>query len=238
METSLYLAMTAAELAGNAPKGGNVAYMACHFSPYSTGLSNVPSVLPKGSMLILNDRIPICGHDPHRIADQLKIILENLECDSILLDFQRPRNEETAQLCELLYEQLPYPLGISHHYAGNLDCCVFLPPPPPDIPLSEHLKPWKGRKIWLEAALEAVQLTVRVDGCHRSPLLYEQPTGETFIEESLHCRYRCEVASDEIRFSLYRTADQLDALLEEAAALGIEKAIGLYQQFCKKVTGG
>lgn len=238
MVTSRYLAVTAAELPGVIQENEKLAYMACHFSPYATGLSNMPSVLPKGSMLILNDRIPICGHDPHRIADQLENALENWDCDSILLDFQRPGSAETAALCKLLCERLPCPLGISHHYARDLDCCVFLPPPPPDIPLREHLTPWKGRKIWLEAALEAVQLTVRVDGCHRSPLLYEQPTGETFIEESLHCRYRCEVASDEIRFSLYRTADQLDALLEEATSLGIEKTIGLYQQFCKEVTGG
>lgn len=230
MVTSRYLAVTAAELPGVSPENEKIAYMACHFSPYATGLSNMPSVLPKGSMLILNDRIPICGHDPHRIADQLAQAMDALPCDSLLLDFQCPGNDETVQLCELLCKQLPCPLGISHHYAGDLDCPVFLPPPSPDIPLSEHLKPWKGRKIWLEAALDAVQLTVRVAGCHRSPLPYELPDGDTFIEESLHCRYRCEVTSDEIRFSLYRTTDQLDALLEEAGTLGIEKAIGLYQQ--------
>ncbi len=238
MVTSRYLAMTAAELPGYTPEGEKLAYMACHFSPYSTGLSNIPSSLPPESMLILNDRIPICGHDPHRIVDQLKTVLENLECDSILLDFQRPGSEETAQLCKLLCEQLTCPMGISHHYAGDLDCPVFLPPPPPDMPLSEHLKPWEGRKIWLEAALEAALFSIKEGGCSASLLPYAQPAGVTFIEETLHCRYRCEVASDEIRFFLYRTADQLDALLEEAAALGIEKAIGLYQQFCKKATGG
>lgn len=230
MVTSRYLAVTAAELPGVTQGSEKIAYMACHFSPYATGLSNMPSVLPKGSMLILNDRIPICGHDPHRIADQLENALDNLECDSILLDFQRPGSNETAVLCKLLCGRLPCPLGVSHHYAKSLDCPVFLPPPPPDMPLNEHIKPWEGRKIWLEAALEAVQLTVRADGCHRSPLPYELPDGDTFIEEALHCRYQSEVTSDKVRFFLYRTIDQLDALLEEAGTLGIEKAIGLYQQ--------
>lgn len=241
MGTSRYLAMTAAELSADSPEHSKLAYMACHFSPYSTGLSNIPQALPPGSILILNDRIPICGHDPCRIAGQLEQALEGLSCDSLLLDFQRPGNEETAQLCRLLAEQISCPLGISHHYAQGLDCCVFLPPPGLDTPLAEHLRPWAGRKVWLEAALEAVLFSVKAGGCSPFPLPYELPDGDTFIDESLHCRYRCEVDAGEIRFFLYRTADQLEALLQEAASLGIEKSIGLYQQLkgfpFNKVTG-
>lgn len=228
MET--YLAFTAAELYLEALESRKLAYMACHFSPYSAGLSNMPQALPSGSMLILNDRIPISGHDPNRVAEQLEQTLEVLSCDSLLLDFQRPGSEETAQLCRLLADRLTCPLGISHYYAQALRCCVFLPPPPLDMPLAEHLKPWAGRQIWLEAALEAAEFTITPDGCRISPLLYETPAGQTFIDEGLHCRYRCEVAANDIRFFLYRTNDQLDALLEEAGSLGIEKAIGLYQQ--------
>ena len=33
----------------------NTAYMACHFSPYSKGLSNIPPYLPKGSILLLDE---------------------------------------------------------------------------------------------------------------------------------------------------------------------------------------
>jgi hypothetical protein len=226
--------MTAGELYGDAPAGEKIAYMACHFSLYTTGLSNLPVALSPGSMLILNDQIPICGHDHQRIKDQLVQTIENLECDSLLLDFQRPENAETAQLCRLLTKELSCPLGISHHYARDLDCCVFLPPPPLDMPLAEYLTPWEGKKVWLEAALETAVFTINADGCQESPLLYELPQEETFIEESLHCRYRCEVDSEEIRFFLYRTPDQLDALLEEAGTLGIEKAIGLYQQLGKR----
>ena len=41
-----YLAMTAAEMtqAGSLPR--HSAWMACHFSPYSTGLTNLPDRLP------------------------------------------------------------------------------------------------------------------------------------------------------------------------------------------------
>ena len=228
MET--YLARTAGELRTSVPAEEKTAYMACHFSLYTTGLSNTPDSLPQGSMLILNDQIPICGHDPHRIANQLQETIEKFSCDSLLLDFQRPGNEETARLCHLLAAELNCPLGISHHYAQDLDCAVFLPPPPLDVPLGEYIKPWQGRKIWLEAALEAAEFTVTTDGCKVTSLPYDFSQDNTFIEESLHCRYRCEVDSDKIRFLLYRTIDQLNALLEESATLGIERSIGLYQQ--------
>jgi hypothetical protein len=233
MVTSRYLAVTAAELPGIATADQKIAFMACHFSPYAAGLSNIPTALPTGSMLILNDRIPICGHDPSRIADQLLQTIKALGCDSLLLDFQRPENAETASLCRFLAEAIPCPLGISHHYANNTDCYAFLSAPPLDMPLGEYLKPWKGRKIWLEAALETTELTIRYDGCKAASLLYEPPPDQTFIEEALHCRYRCQVFDDAVRVSLYRTIDQLDGLLEEAGYLGVEKAIGLYQQLGK-----
>ena len=228
-----YLALTAGELQRNTEEG-KLAYMACHFSLYTTGLSNLPEVLSPGSMLILNDQIPISGHDPHRIIDQLKEAIEKFSCDSLLLDFQRPGNEETSQLCSLLSTELNCPLGISHHYADDLECAVFLPPPPLDIPLEKYLKPWKNRKIWLEAALEAAEFIITADGCKVTSLPYEHFQEETFIEEILHCRYRCEVDSKKIRFQLYRTIDQLEALLKEASTFGIEKSIGLYQQLCAK----
>lgn len=229
-----YLALTAGELSTVAPDKEKIAYMACHFSPYSAGLSNIPTSLPPGSMLILNDRIPICGHDPSRITDQLESILESLKCDSLLLDFERPGSEETARLCQFLTQHLACPLGISHHYAKGLDCCAFLPPVPLNIPIEEYLHPWKGKRIWLEAALETAEFTVTADGCQVTSLPYEPPQSETFPEKSLHCRYRCEVNANQIRFHLYRTRDQLDALLEKANSLGVEKAIGLYQQLNKR----
>ena len=227
-----YLALTAGELQGNAFEG-KLAYMACHFSLYTTGLSNIPQALPPGSMLILNDQIPISGHDPHRIAAQLRQAIEGFSCDSLLLDFQRPGSEETAQLCRLLATQMNCPIGISHHYARDLESAVFLPPPPLDMPLPEYIVPWSGRRLWLEAALEAAEFALTTDGCTVTQIPYERAQEQAFIDEMVHCRYRCRVDPDSIRFHLYRTADQLKVLLEEADHLGIEKSIGLYQQFGK-----
>ena len=41
-----FLAMTAAEIRGTETLPPKTAWMACHFSPYSTGLSNLPKDLP------------------------------------------------------------------------------------------------------------------------------------------------------------------------------------------------
>ena len=110
MALPLYLALTAGEFQNCSPLPEHTAWMACHYSPYGLGLSNSPRQLPEGAMLILNDRIPISGHDPQRIADQLQQTLEQLSCDSLLLDFQRPDKAETAGLCRLLAQQLPFDL--------------------------------------------------------------------------------------------------------------------------------
>jgi hypothetical protein len=69
-----------------------MAWMACHFSPYGTGLSNLPPNLPANAMVILNDRTPIHGHDSKEILCQLN----NLTPHCLLLDFQRQAVEETA----------------------------------------------------------------------------------------------------------------------------------------------
>ena len=88
MEIPLFLAMTAAELRGAASMPSHPAWMACHFSCYGTGISNVPKRLPAGSMLMLNDRTPMCGHDPELVARMLCDAAEEFQCDSILLDLE------------------------------------------------------------------------------------------------------------------------------------------------------
>ena len=88
-----FLAMTAAEIQGTETLPPKTAWMACHFSPYSTGLSNLPKALPPGSMVILDDITPIHGHDAEAIAAQLRSRLEEIECSGVLLDFQRPGNQ-------------------------------------------------------------------------------------------------------------------------------------------------
>lgn len=225
-----YLAMTAAEIRANSDFPPNIAWMACHFSPYCTGLSNLPKALPPDSLLILDDITPIHGHDPERIALQLSMCAEKLGCRGVLLDFQRPGYEEAAALVTYLTKHLPCPLSVSDLYAGETDCPVFVSAAAPSMPLAEHLSPWQGREIWLELARCAQTITLTETGSVCAPL----PCGETFdagfAEENLHCHYRIDTAEDAVTFTLWRSAQDLDALLEEAESTGVTTAVGLYQE--------
>ncbi len=233
MEISRYLAMTAAELENfSVPDGYVPAYMACHFSPYTTGLSNIPSTLSPTSMLILNDRTPICGHDPHRIAAQLEEAMEQLAFESLLLDLQRPENQEAVNLCKILTEVLSCPVGVSDLYAADLDCPVFLAPAPLDQPLAKYLCTWEEREIWLDTATDAACITLTAEGSSLAPLPFSQPPKNAFTDETLHCCYRAEVFEDKAVFHLWRDFMHMEELVQEAQALGVTKAIGLFQELC------
>lgn len=229
MVLPLYLAMTAAEIRANTDFPPNIGYMACHFSPYGTGLSNCPTHLPEGSMLILNDRTPIHGHDHGLIADQLTELVEKLKCDSVLLDFQRADVPELSLLAEKLSAALPCPVGVSDLYAENLDCSVFLPPVMPDTLLSEHLVPWKGRDIWLDISTEGLEITLTEKGAS-TVSLQRQILPACHGDSALHCHYRIDLGEN-IRFTLFRTEQDVKDLLAEAKHLGISRAVGLYQEW-------
>lgn len=231
MAIARYFAMTAAEISLNSLLPPKIAWMACHFSPYGDGLSNLPEALPPDSLLILNDRTPIHGHDPQRIAGQLSGVLEALDCRGLLLDFQRPGVEETAVLTRHLVQTLPGTVAVSDLYARELDCPVFLPPVPTDTPLSGYLPPWKGREIWLEMALEGKSITLTAEGAACGSLPPEAAAAGGFSEERLHCHYAVIASQDAARFTLWRTEADLEALLEEAQSQGVTTAVGLYQEF-------
>ncbi len=225
MPLQLYLALTAAEMAGNDPLPTLSARMSCHFSPCSPGLSNLPDKLPPGTMLVLDDSTPPEGHEPELILKQLSAQIWRYGCESLLLDFQRPGYGQLRKLARLLSEGLPCPVGVSELYAEGLNCPVFLPPVPPDKPLDVHLSPWKGREIWLEAALDGLTLTLTEKGCTTTPLpdLPEQGQQDT----SLHCHYTVESPGT---FHLWRTRQDLEELLQEAETLGVTRAVGLWQE--------
>ncbi len=224
-----HLAMTAAEIAGCPQLPDRLAYMACHFSPYSTGLSNLPEQLPAGSLLIVNDRTPVCGHDPQLIVQQLQHAVEALDCCGMLLDFQRPGFGETARVASAIAENMACPVAVTPCYAQGLDCAVCLPPPPLRQPLEKYLQQWPGREIWLEAALDGETVTVTRDGCQVAPLEVWEP-GQVFLEDGLFCQYYIKVYADRICFHVQRTPPLLDGLLDRARALGVTRAVGLYQQ--------
>ena len=231
MALPVYLAMTASELLRAKSIPDKPAWMACHFSCYGTGLSNLPPQLPKGAMLILSDCIPIGQHNPNQIAAELTLLIEKLTIGSVLLDFQRPDCPALSAVAKLITHTLRVPIAVTPHYAKPLDCAVFLPPPAPHKPLAEHLRFWRGREIWLEAALENQTLTVTPGGTTICEPAVYQPCQPSFENRTLHCRYHTHIGNKQVVFTLFRTRSCLQALLDEAEQLGVSRAVGLYQQF-------
>lgn len=230
MAIDCILAMTAAEIRANSSLPPKIGWLSCHFSPCGTGLSNLPDRLPPGSMLILDDFVPFYGHDPERITQQLREVLENQKCAALLLDFQRPGAWEIAALAKAI-TALPCPVGVSELYAKELDCPVFLPPVPSDSYVADHLKPWEGREIWLDLAPGGTVITLTKDDSHTAPLpTREIPAGMTHKDGPLHCHYTIHPEEEKARFKLYRTGEDLAELQEEARSLGVGKFIGLWQE--------
>lgn len=225
-----FLAMTAAEFGSAEKHPEHIAWMACHFSPYGTGLTNLPASLPPGSLLILNDRIPICGHDPERIAGQLLKVSEDTSCCGLLLDFQRTGVEESLGLARHLIASLPCPVAVSDCYAAQLDCPVFLSPCPHHVPLSQYILPWQGRELWLDLATNSETILLTRERSWITPLpLGEIPEGG-HVDSTLHCHYSIEAGTDSVRFTLWRNREDIAALSEEAQALNIKVLVGLFSE--------
>ncbi len=229
MKIPLYLSLTAAEFRICPELPTHSAWMACHFSPYGTGLTNLPRKLPEGALLILNDRTPIQCHDPKQVCDTLLTVAEQFQCRGILLDLQRPDCPQAAAIAAEA-AKLPCPVIVSELYAKYLSCPVFLPPPPLQKPIRQYLSPWQGREIWLEAALDSAVITVTRSGSTCLPHPYEAQTHFPFSDDDLHCRYRMVTAEDRVCFTLQRSREDVNALLEEAEAFGVAGAVGLWQE--------
>ena len=226
-----YLAMTATEMAHVSSLPHYAAWMACHFSPYSTGLTNLPTKLPPECLLILNDRTPIHGHEPERILRELEQLLHRFQCPGLLLDFQNPPCPETMELTEYLTAHLDVTMAVPPEYASDSGR-VFLPPVPTDVSVEDYLMKWQGREIWLEAALEGQNITLTPNGALYGP---NRCRDFDFIHEAsnLHCHYSMEEAADSIIFHTWRTPEDLEQLLLEAQRLGVTQSIGLYQELAE-----
>ncbi len=230
MALPLYLAMTAFEISAAPVLPERFAYMACHFSPYTPGLSNIPQSMPENSMLILNDSTPVGEHDPALIAAQLKLLVEQQGCSRVLLDLQRPPEQAAMEIAACVVSSLSCPVGVSEGYAKALSCPVFLSSPPMVRALKEHLLPWEGREIWLEAAMDTQIITVDESGSYDDQGCVCTPSALPHQESRLHCHYRIEPYADRVQFTLQRTPEDLNALLEEAERLGVVCSVGLYQE--------
>ena len=226
MGLTCYLAMTAQEFRHTTPYP---AWMACHFAAGGCGLSNLPQDLPEGTLLILDDATPFSHHDPKRILEQLQNALA-WHPAGLLLDLQRPGSEDVSKLCELLTHELPCPVIVSELYAKELTCPVLLSPPPLLTTLSKHLAPWTGREIWLEAALDGQVITVTEEGSTAVSCDIGQLPTPWFQDKTYFCRYHWVLEDRTARFTLIRTREDLQALLDTAEKLGVKGAVGLYQE--------
>ena len=229
MVLPLYLAVTGAEMSAFSVIPSPIAYMACTFSPYTQGLTNIPDRLPEGSMLILTDRMPCQGHSADLAAQQIADAAERLGIESVLLDFQRPRTPESEVMVQAIVRSLPCPVAVTADYAADLTCPVFLSPAPLHVPLEKHVAPWSGREIWLEAALGQECVAVTKEG-----LLTDRPWFDSdnpvHFSEALKCHYQTVPSEKQILFLFHRTREDLNELLTIAESLGIHRAIGLYQE--------
>ena len=236
MGLPLYLAMNAAEIAASV-KFPPLAWISCHFSPCSEGITNLPLWLPEGSLILLDDRFPCKGHNAHVIARQLSDIVSRFHCGGVILDFQEPNNEEISRLVHALLQAPFCPVAVSDLYAAPFQSAVFLSPGLLGEPLEEHLKPWQGREVWLDVSLCQQQVSITSEGAAPGPVLPWDGNTDGFYDDSLRCHYRTEVAQDAVTFTLFDTAESLERKLNLAAELGVSRAVGLYQELGTFLTG-
>ena len=230
MDFHCYIAMTAAEFLYAEALPAYPAWMACHFSCYGTGLSNLPPQLPPAAMVIVNDRMPPDGHDPGYIAQQLQELKHEQEISCILMDFQRQGCDGSAAIAKRVFEALDCPVCISEGYAECTDGPVFITAPKPNQCLYDAISPWAGREIWLEAALETQIAHITKDGCQLTTAPFTGARDGAKTVPELRCGYHTEIFGDHASITLYRDAPQLELLLQDARAMGITRAVGLYQQ--------
>ncbi len=226
MAIDVYLGLTEGEFQKNTPLPRKIAWMACHFSPNSPGISNIPRRLPEGSLLILDDSAPIQGHEPERVREELTALLEAHRCSALLLDFQRPGAEEMVRT---LCKGLPCPVAVSSLYGALTRGPVLLPPVHPFRHLEAHIKPWTGRELWLELSPEGCEVRLDKKGSYAGSWWPDGPL--PFRHEALKCHYRTEVQPGIAVFRGCRTVEDLNELLVEAKRLGVTAALGLWQEF-------
>jgi len=228
MSLRFYLAMTDAEIRSAPSLPPHLAFMACHFSPYGAGLTNIPQRLPPGSILIVNDRVPVLHHDPGIILGQLKTAVQKLGVFGVLLDFQIPEQSQTAKIVKALTEGLPCPVAVSAAYGKDLTCPIFAAP-------ALHLRFCdfepikKGRSLWLEAYEETAVYSITGEGC--SAGREAKLNGESFFDDALQCRYAFSIEKDAVLFTLSRQTEEIPGYLQAAEKAGVSVAVGLYQQF-------
>ena len=234
MDIKRYIAMTRSEFSSFRSSECLPAWMACHFSPYGIGISNLPDVLPEASMIILNDIIPPYEHDPDIIANQLNELASKAKTNTFLLDFQREKNRKTEAIVKELTNKLNGKVGVTEAYAENTTCAVFLTCPLPYQPLSKKISRWDGRDLWLELAVETSIVHISTSGSKITHVNKSILNAKDSYDNVLKSRYLTEINEKQAMITIERNPETLYLLEQEAASYDIELTIGLYQQLYQK----
>lgn len=225
MFSHIFPAMTKQEIQLFQPK--KAAYMACHFSPYGQGLSNLPAQLPKSCLLLLDDSTPIAGHNPVIVTQQLNELVEACSPKALLLDFQRQKCAK--DMIAAILTGVRCPVAVSEKHCAGFDCPVFLSPIPVNQAPEKYLKPFINRGVYLEIAPEAMEITVTAKGSKTAPL--PLPSRDLPLQHKrLYCHYDVAVAPQKAVFTLHRTGEDLAALTNRAYKLGVLGVVGFYQE--------
>ncbi len=228
MFSNVYLAATIREMEEFLPK--RAAFLSCHFSSSGQGLSNIPQRLPENSLLLLDDSMPVCGHDPAVVVKQLRDLVAQFSVQAVLLDFQGEKDAQLESMARKILQAVPCPVAITERYAKDLGCPVFLSAPPADIAAEKHLSKWLKQGVYLEIAPSKMRIEVTETGCSKMPIPFEDADRLPLRHETLCCHYDVEVFPHKAVFTLGRTKEDLAALAEKAAELGILGVVGLYQE--------
>ena len=175
---------------------------------------------PRGVLPVITDCRPLTEEGVDRLCSMAR------GWERAVLDFEGPPTELS---CELL-RRLPCPAAAPPGYG---DGPVFLPPAPLYTPLEDYLSPWRGREIWLEAALQKQTVVLTADGPSFSPAV-PADLDKGFHCRELYCRFTQEIREDRVVFTLFDTRETLKDKLARAEALGVRAALGLWRELGKK----
>ena len=170
--------------------------------------------LPPGVLPVITDFRPLT----EEAVDRLCRAAQNWE--RAVLDLEHP----PTPAARTLLRRLPCPAAAPPGYG---DGPVFLPPAPLYVPLEDYLAPWRGREIWLEAALQQQTITVTSEGVRFSPAVPARWEGGFECRE-LCCRFTQEIREHQVVFTLFDTRETLPDKLDRARELGVHAALGLY----------
>jgi hypothetical protein len=204
--------------------------MACHFSPYGLGLSNLPRQLPEGAVILVSDRIPPGGHDAGVVVSQLEELAQQFHPKAIVLDLERTGDDFCAELAAKCDSISGTETVVAAAYAEGLQCSVFLGAAQLWTPAEQWLRPWSGRRIWAECVLQRALVRITEDGAVYRELPWEPPRQEVLADGQQAVVYGVREQADAVEVMLWRGKEQLALWMEKLEKLGVEHFLGLYQQ--------